>query len=860
MLSPSDSSGTDNDDGENSTHLPTTTKSATSAKTQQIARHVRRRSQLTSTQAVPFPSTTPAPTTARRSELLHPPTPTTPTHTKIGWLGKVGRLNPTVRLRFFRLDADHLSYYKNGSAAKPRGKIDLTACTALRRSLNPTAPELSLEIVTHKFFRGEQSKTPDRTYTLVASSPEDLSSWLDALQQHPNVPASVAMNDGDVEEAHSATPSTTSHLNGFQQEMIGDTPFTSGWMIKLGAIRNNMRRRFFILTDDGELSYYKSELQTRKAIGVIHLETVLAVRDSHRYNLGFEVDTPQRKWILCSLTMKDRNAWIRAILNHVPSTVRVACKEQVLASEARNPGLTGLTGLSALSALGGGLGDAGGITSGTEGRVVDVLAQFVPVVKAFDQRVQTLLPVESELMTLHQEMRRAETVLLDTAAEVGQRCLSSFHQALWNALEQNLFADAKDATSSLLATALDDTPSLSAIASLTHVNAIVMERSLQHQCHQELDGMVLRWITRQFDKEPDAPRPALLLHVGVELCRQLEYAQKHYFSLFDPSLELYARYLAPVQETLRSKVSELLNKGGRVGGGVGGGDGGGGSSITEGTHDATNSTDSTDDVTCGIKMGDGLPLVRFLSHYRASLARVHSHNASNGSAPPSFEFEVLQSALVKRYAATVETLLVEWVSQICINDAGSSSVNNESSRSRERGEREKKVDKAPLPLRYDFHTGAVSTGATQDLFRCLSEQLHIARTEIPQKYALVVKLVLEAFTQYRHVQLKRVYARGVEQDVSLDRICSVANNLSRCVPLLDTLRDDIDIDLVGMDQDIVEDTLDDLGKWGWWGLGVGGGVCGGCVVCTDALMLMFLVFSLSCFHCHVFHFQGTRLV
>jgi hypothetical protein len=105
----------------------------------------------------------------------------------------------------------------------------------------------------------------------------------------------------------------------------------------------------------------------------------------------------------------------------------------------------------------------------------------------------------------------------------------------------------------------------------------------------------------------------------------------------------------------------------------------------------------------------------------------------------------------------------------------------------------------------------VSTGATQDLFRCLSEQLHIARTEIPQKYALVVKLVLEAFTQYRHVQLKRVYARGVEQDVSMDRICSVANNLSRCVPLLDTLRDDIDIDLVGMDQDIVEDTLDDLG-------------------------------------------------
>ena len=57
--------------------------------------------------------------------------------TKIGWLGKVGRFNPTVRRRFFRLssDASHLLYYRNGSATKAKGRIDLYDVTAVRRAL-----------------------------------------------------------------------------------------------------------------------------------------------------------------------------------------------------------------------------------------------------------------------------------------------------------------------------------------------------------------------------------------------------------------------------------------------------------------------------------------------------------------------------------------------------------------------------------------------------------------------------------------------------------------------------------------------------------------------------------------------------
>ena len=62
----------------------------------------------------------------------------------------------------------------------------------------------------------------------------------------------------------------------------------------------------------------------------------------------------------------------------------------------------------------------------------------------------------------------------------------------------------------------------------------------------------------------------------------------------------------------------------------------------------------------------------------------------------------LQNQLIKRYGETVETLMVDWVRNIVIHDTGDLLVN-----------------KLPLPLRYDFHTGSVSTGATQDLLNYL---------------------------------------------------------------------------------------------------------------------------------------------
>jgi hypothetical protein len=66
-----------------------------------------------------------------------------------------------------------------------------------------------------------------------------------------------------------------------------------------------------------------------------------------RYNLGFEVDTPKRKWILCGMTEQDRDAWMNVILSHVPSDVRSFSlkKLRMSALSRQRSGIGGIGGI-----------------------------------------------------------------------------------------------------------------------------------------------------------------------------------------------------------------------------------------------------------------------------------------------------------------------------------------------------------------------------------------------------------------------------------------------------------------------------------------------------------------------------------
>ena len=141
----------------------------------------------------------------------------------------------------------------------------------------------------------------------------------------------------------------------------------------------------------------------------------------------------------------------------------------------------------------------------------------------------------------------------------------------------------------------------------------------------------------------------------------------------------------------------------------------------------------------------------------------------------------------------------EWVSNIAASDGGAfgSMFPNHSSH----------------PLRRDFHTGAVTTSAPQDLFRCVAEQLNLARTEMPQQYQHVLGVCLRAFTQYRHLQSQRMFTHGIETDVSMERVCSIANNLTTCVDLIETLRDDVDVSLLEEERgESLDEEMERLGE------------------------------------------------
>ena len=69
-----------------------------------------------------------------------------------------------------------------------------------------------------------------------------------------------------------------------------------------------------------------------------------------RYNLGFEVDTPKRKWILCGMTEQDRDAWMNVILSHVPSDVRSFSlkKLRMSALSRQRSGIGGIGGIDGI--------------------------------------------------------------------------------------------------------------------------------------------------------------------------------------------------------------------------------------------------------------------------------------------------------------------------------------------------------------------------------------------------------------------------------------------------------------------------------------------------------------------------------
>jgi len=88
-----------------------------------------------------------------------------------------------------------------------------------------------------------------------------------------------------------------------------------GWLRKLGNFRKNWKRRWFMLNNNGDMSYY-SDTDARKLCGVIDLSevaSIIKVIDRNNLEAEFILQTESRDWQLRAQSAEERNQWVRVI-------------------------------------------------------------------------------------------------------------------------------------------------------------------------------------------------------------------------------------------------------------------------------------------------------------------------------------------------------------------------------------------------------------------------------------------------------------------------------------------------------------------------------------------------------------------
>jgi RAC serine/threonine-protein kinase len=92
-----------------------------------------------------------------------------------------------------------------------------------------------------------------------------------------------------------------------------------GYLIKKGEVVKNWKTRWFILGSQ-TLSYYKSENQVTKVLGVIRLNEVFSVNFAGQKKKGrkvIEVSTPRRTYYMHTLNENEEELWFQAIRQQV---------------------------------------------------------------------------------------------------------------------------------------------------------------------------------------------------------------------------------------------------------------------------------------------------------------------------------------------------------------------------------------------------------------------------------------------------------------------------------------------------------------------------------------------------------------
>lgn len=195
---------------------------------------------------------------------------------KSGFLKKLGGapLKSVWQRRWFVLFEDRLNYFKNSNQnSRLKGSISMKDCTIRdtpTQFFGNSTENFSFALV-----------TPNRTYFVLARCREEYDDWRQTITNQIN------------------------KMSSYQQ--------LTGYLTKLGKIRKNWKKRWFVL-DGWNLHYYEKEGES-KPLGTIPLEDCF-IKRSHDGEAGkfcFQISTKARTFLLCADTKDDMLRWVKAL-------------------------------------------------------------------------------------------------------------------------------------------------------------------------------------------------------------------------------------------------------------------------------------------------------------------------------------------------------------------------------------------------------------------------------------------------------------------------------------------------------------------------------------------------------------------
>jgi len=181
--------------------------------------------------------------------------------TKMGWLKKQGGKVKSWKRRWFVLEEDRMTYYKDKEGTKegtPLGFVPLGRCRLREPAqAGKHGGKAKAGAVYFELFNPEAALVQrHRSYLLQAESREELVSWEAALREKG------VLREGDEEESAET-----------------ELPRKTGWLNKQGGRWKNWRRRWFVLLGT-DLYYYQSE-KAADPVGLVPLgrDSVRVVAD-----------------------------------------------------------------------------------------------------------------------------------------------------------------------------------------------------------------------------------------------------------------------------------------------------------------------------------------------------------------------------------------------------------------------------------------------------------------------------------------------------------------------------------------------------------------------------------------------------